>query len=137
MEREELGQLYRAIEVDRALPTTQRRLDAALAAPRKRLTPQARRVVNAHTKFMVDSERSIKGELTSDGRAELTRGGHRAHYVLERGSEPVPVWVLLSCADPARLDRFVSDCRRAVERSRLNLRVPTRERERTAAERVR
>jgi len=121
---DDLGRLYRTIERDRGRQPGQRRLDALLAAPRDRLGREERGVVDAHRQLLAAADQGIKGDLRTDGRVELSGGRHRAHYVLERQSDPVPVWV--SCRESGTLERFRSACQRAVERSRPDLRLPDR-----------
>src|SRR4051812_11281660 len=77
---DDLGRLYRMIEQDRRLPLGKRPLDALLDAPRDRLTPQARRIVDAHRQLLTAPQTAIKGDLRPDGRVELSGGRHRAHY---------------------------------------------------------
>jgi hypothetical protein len=116
---DDLARLYQTVEADRALPPGQRRLAVWLGAPRDQLTPEAQRVVEVHEKLLSEAGRGISGSLLDDGRVGLATGRHRAHYALERGSGPVPVWV--SCADDARLQAFRATCHAAVERSRPDL----------------
>lgn len=72
------------------------------------LTPEARRLLAVHDKFLVEADRGICGDLGSDGRVELSKGHHRAAYMLERGTDPIPVWV--TCRDSQQLERFSNDC---------------------------
>ena len=123
---DDLDRLYKTVEADRSLPADQRRLQTWLATPRDQLSPQARGVVEAHDKLMNrdNYDRGIKGDLLPDGRVELSGGRHRANYILERGTAPVPVWV--SSHDPQRLDDFRLTCHDAVDRARPGLLNPDR-----------
>ena len=116
---DDLDQLYKVAEEDRSLPPGERRLDRWAAADRSQLPDDARRVMDAHDKFLADSGPGIKGALREDGTVELYGGKHRAHYIMERGGEPVPVWV--SSRDPAALERFEEGSRVALESSRPEL----------------
>ena len=125
----DLDRLYRVVEADRALPAGQRRLDAWLATPRDQLTPDARGVVDAHRTFIADPSTGLKGSLRDDGVVELAGGRHRAHYLMERGTDPLPVWVTSS--DAARLEAFRKDCHASVARTRPDLLSPDRAEART------
>jgi hypothetical protein len=121
---DDLARLYRTAEADRARPAGQRRLDVWRATPRDQLSPDARRVVELHDKLFVSADRGIKGSLRPDGSVELDGGRHRAHYLLERGTEPVPVWVRSS--DPQQVEDFRARCHAEVARSRPELMNPDR-----------
>lgn len=123
---DDLDRLYKTVEADRALPPDQRRLQTWLATPRDQLSPEARGVVEAHDKLLNPGnyDRGIKGDLLPDGRVELSGGRHRANYILERGGDPVPVWV--SSHDPRRLEDFRLTCHGAVDRTRPGLLNPDR-----------
>src|SRR5436305_5923995 len=69
---DDLDRLYRAREQGRALD------------------PRAPAVSD---KLLKDPDRGIKGALLPDGTVDLRGGRHRAHYMMERGDVPVPVWV--------------------------------------------
>jgi hypothetical protein len=84
--------------------------------PPDQLTPEARRTLAAQDKYFVAADRGIKGDLRKDGRVELYGGTHRAGYMLERGVDPIPVWV--SDGDPQRLAAFRAQCHDEVQRTR-------------------
>lgn len=74
---------------------------------------------DAHRHFLSEPAAGIKGSLRDDGRVVLDGGRHRAHYLLERGTDPVPVWV--SARDSDALARFQGDCHAVVDRYRPDL----------------
>jgi hypothetical protein len=74
------------------------------AAPPESLAPEQQRVVAVYDKFFVASERGIKGTLREDGKVELRGGRHRAAYLMERGTTPIPVWV--TARDERQLDEL-------------------------------
>ncbi len=98
---DDLAHLYRVAEADGRMPADDRR------------------VVETRDKLMTEAHRGIKGSLRDDGTIDLTGGRHRAHYIIERGTDPVPVWV--TARDPAALERFSEDCRTSLQRSRPDL----------------
>src|SRR4051794_26313535 len=106
---QDLDHLLRAMEADRTAPPPQRQLERWLATDRAQLPPDAQRAVANYGKLMAEPDRGIKGDLREDGSIELTGGRHRAHYIMERGSTPVPVWV--SARDQEQLNRFREACR--------------------------
>jgi hypothetical protein len=122
---DDLATLYRVVEEDRSLPPKDRRLERWLATPRDLLPDaNARAVVDVHRQLMGDPASGIKGSLRSDGRIELDGGRHRAHYILERGDTPVPVWV--SASDPVRLEQLRHACHSEIDRRRPALLNPDR-----------
>jgi hypothetical protein len=121
---DDLARLYRTVEQDRTLPPSQRRLDAWLATPPDRLPADARGALAARDHLLSEPDRGIKGSLRADGRVELRGGRHRAHYILERQGDPVPVWV--DCPDAQRLEQFRAACETSVARSRPDLRMAER-----------
>jgi hypothetical protein len=112
--------LDRVMDADRSLPAGQRRLDRWLATPRDQLPADARAAVDAFRKLHADPGAGIRGTLRSDGKVELEGGRHRAHYLVERGASPVPVWV--DCPDAARLEHYRRQCDAHVARLRDNRR---------------
>jgi hypothetical protein len=107
---DDLDRFYRAAEQDPALARQW------LSTPRDQLPPDARAAADAYRAFTSDFSRGIKADLRSDGKLELTGGTHRAHYLVERGTNPIPVWV--AHHDVHELARFKRDCEALVARSR-------------------
>jgi hypothetical protein len=124
----DLETLYRTIEGDRSLPPGQTRIERVRATPREHLSPHAQRLkdLDRHL-FGTDATERIEGTLGDDGRVEVDGGRHRAHYILERGGTPVPVWV--THPDAQALRTYRDACHAEVARRRPELRVPDRGRE--------
>ena len=78
--------------------------------PADQLSHEQQRTLAVHDKLFTEFDRGIKGELHDDGKIELTGGRHRAGYLLERGVDPVPVWV--SAPDQRQLDELRAQCNR-------------------------
>jgi hypothetical protein len=114
-----LSRLYRTIEIDRGLPPERRQLEQWRNAPREELSQEARGVVDAHRKFMSDPSEGIQGLLRSDGQIELEKGRHRANYILERPTDPLPVWV--SASDERSMQQLRSECSNDLARCRPEL----------------
>ena len=114
-----LGRLYQVVQEDHLRPADQRRLQAWLATPSDRLSPDAQRVVAAHRQLLTEADHPIRGDLQPDGHLDLKAGRHRAHYIMEREAGPVPVWV--DGPDADQLVKFRSACHSAVDRSREGL----------------
>jgi hypothetical protein len=116
----DLESLYRTMEADSGLPPGSRRVDQLRAADAGRLSSEARRLKDVDHRLMGTNRlERIEGDLGPDGRVELANGRHRAHYVFERGTTPVPVWV--SSADQRELDGFRDACHSDVLRARPQL----------------
>jgi hypothetical protein len=86
---------------------------ALLSAERERLPPNAARVRAVYDNYFLEPDRGVKGDLGPDGRVELAGGRHRAAYMVEQGTSPIPVWV--SCQDSAQLARFRDTCHARVD----------------------
>jgi hypothetical protein len=99
-----------AEDLDRLHKTPPEELARLQALPREDLTPEQSGLLLAHDKHFVEAERGIHGSLRPDNTVELDGGRHRAGYILESGTEPIPVWV--SAPDEARLDAFEAVCER-------------------------
>src|SRR3954451_22768483 len=57
------------------------------------LTLEQRRTLVVQDKYFTEPERGINGSLRDERTVDLDRGRHRAGYLLERGIDPIPVWV--------------------------------------------
>ena len=82
-----------AADLERYYPPPAAELARWRSAPSETLTPDERRVVTVYEKYFVAAERGIKGTLRDDGKIELSGGRHRAAYLMEQGTTPIPVWV--------------------------------------------
>jgi hypothetical protein len=115
-----LSRFYATFETD------PQRVERLLATPRNQLTPEARAVVDAHRQFLTEPACGMTGSLRPDGTVEMDTGRHRAHYLIERGTDPLPVWV--SSPDEQSLRRFRHACHSEVARTRPSIaRSPERE----------
>ena len=110
-----------AEDLDRLYRTSSVELARWRSLPRDQRPDEAHRILAVHDKYFVEAERGIKGDLAGDGRIELYGGTHRAGYLLERGIDPVPVWV--SDQDPERLAAFRKQCHDEVNRGRPEILV--------------
>ncbi|MDX6720558.1 MAG: hypothetical protein QOJ63_2812 [Solirubrobacteraceae bacterium] len=90
------------------------------------LSSEQQRMLAVHDRCMTNAQDGIKGSLGRDGRIELDGGRHRAAYMIERGVDPVPVWVW------APEQRQLDDLRARCEGERVQVREPGRERNRDA-----
>jgi hypothetical protein len=93
-----------ARDLEHLFRTSRAERDALLRGTREDLSPDAAALRAVYENYFLEPDRGIKGELQADGRVELFGGRHRAAYMVERGTHPVPVWV--SCPDPEHLARF-------------------------------
>jgi hypothetical protein len=84
--------------------------------PPERLTDPQRGVLRIEDKLYRKADLGIKGDLRDDRTVELDWGRHRAGYMLERGVDPIPVWV--ASDDARRLETFRIRCEQQVERDR-------------------
>lgn len=109
------ARLRQIAEEDRELPAGQRRIDRWHATPRDQLDPEAKRVLEAHSRLTAQGAHGIRGALRPDGTIDLSDGRHRAHYMREKG-EPVPVWV--DAPDQQQLERLKRDCKDQLARER-------------------
>lgn len=100
-----------AADVERLYATPPDEVARLRALPREQLTPDQRGVVAAHEHYFAEPSRGITGSLREDGVVELDTGRHRASYMLERGTDPIPVWV--SARDQRALDAYAQRCRGA------------------------
>lgn len=90
----------------------------------EQLSSEQQRVLDVHERCMTDPHYGIKGSLGCDGRIALDNGRHRAGYMIERGVDPVPVWVW------APEQRQLDDLRARCDGERVQAREPGRERNR-------
>lgn len=105
-----------ADDLARLYQTSSRELSEWRALPPSRLSREQRGVLAAQDGYFGDAGRAIKGSLRGDGRVDLDGGRHRVAYLLERGVDPVPVWVTSS--DARALERFEADCHNELARAR-------------------
>ena len=117
-----------ADDLQRLHRTSAAELDAWRATAPEQLTPEQRRTLAVRNHYFTEPSRGIVGSLLPDGRVQIDQGRHRAGYLIERGVDPVPVWV--SHADPRVLDAFGSACAREIEARRGEAPVPSRSGER-------
>lgn len=74
------------------------------------LSPDQRDLLASDKKLRGAPDDGIKGSLRDDRLVELDGGRHRAAYLMERGIDPLPVWV--TAPGERQLDRFEADCNR-------------------------
>jgi hypothetical protein len=115
--------------LNRTSPAELSRLQAL--APDQR-SPEEQRMLVVHDAYLTDNTHAIKGSLRPDGKVELDSGRHRAAYMVERGVDPVPVWVW--AREQRQLDDLRAQCdaerRRAPEAVRAPLPEQSRGRDR-------
>lgn len=102
-----------ADDLDRCNRTSSAELERWQTIPADQLTPEQRRTLAVRDKYFGDPQAGIKGSLRPDERVELDGGRHRAGYILERGVDPVPVWV--SAPEQRDLDAFSAQCERELQ----------------------
>lgn len=95
--------------LNRTSPDEHARLRAGSPAD---LTREQQRMLAVQDRLLLDASVGIKGSLRDDGKIELDGGCHRAGYMVERGVDPIPVWV------PAPEQRQLDDLRAECDRSR-------------------
>lgn len=93
-----------AADLQRYYRTPAEDLSRWCAAPRDSLAPEQQRVVRVYETLFVEPDRGIKGALREDGKVELYGGTHRAAYLMEQGTRPIPVWV--TARDERQLDEL-------------------------------
>lgn len=99
-----------ADDLDRLHKTSAADLERWQSMPAEQLAAEQRRTLAVRDNLMTDHERGICGSLGPDGRIELDKGRHRAGYMIERGVDPIPVWV--SAPDQRQLDALRAQCER-------------------------
>lgn len=99
-----------ADDLDRLYRTSPEDLNRWKEMPANQLSQEQRRTLAVRDKYFIQPELGIKGSLRDDGKVELDGGRHRAGYLLERGVDPVPVWV--SAPDQRQLDALEAQCAR-------------------------
>jgi hypothetical protein len=97
-----------AEDLERLYRTPPEEVERWRSLPPEALAPEQQRALTAHDKYFVEPDRGIKGSLREDGTVELAGGRHRAGYLLERGTSPIPVWV--TAPDQRQLDEFRQRC---------------------------
>jgi hypothetical protein len=105
-----------ADDLDRSNRTASADLERWRATPPDRLSNEQRRVLAVRDKCLGDWEGGINGSLRPDQKVELDGGRHRAGYMLERGVDPVPVWVW--AREQRDLDTFSAQCDRELRSTR-------------------
>ena len=102
-----------ARDLERLLRTSRAERAVLLRTTREELSPDAGALRAVYDNCFGEPDRGVKGELQADGRVELSGGRHRAAYMVERGTYPVPVWV--SCRESEHLERFRDTCHAVVD----------------------
>lgn len=97
--------------------TSPKDLQRLSSAPPELLTEREKRILDVHAHLFNDPTTGIKGSLGPDGSVDLEGGRHRARYLLERGVDPIPVWV--SAPDQRQLDEFAARCGAELDRQKL------------------
>ena len=119
-----------ADDMDRLNRTSPAELSRLQALAPDQRSPEEQRMLVVHDTYLTDNTYAIKGSLRPDGKVELDGGRHRAAYMVERGVDPVPVWVW--APDQRQLDDLRAQCdgerRRAPGAVRAPLPEPSRER---------
>ena len=112
-----------ADDMDRLNRTSPVELSRLQALPPDQRSAEQQRMLVVHDTYLTDNTYAIKGSLRPDGKVELDGGRHRAAYMVERGVDPVPVWVW--APDQRQLDDLRAQCdgerRRAREAVRATL----------------